>query len=217
MFYVFNTNGPVYEGSHERLSQIAAVRGVARPAALRTNAGGIDNGPEQQAAEALSAQAQAEQRQQALLRSAYGQEKPKQRQRLELVADVMTRGALSVQPRMSVEAAWQILTQHHVGQVPVVNDSDRVVGLLLRSDLAPPSLAKAPSAAMAQRRVQEVMLTPVPGVSEDTPLRRLAYVLMDTGLPGLPVTDAQGLLTGFVSRTDILRAVAADPPLDMWG
>ena len=40
---------------------------------------------------------------------------------------------------------------------------------------------------------------------------------MDTGLPGLPVTDAEGVLLGFVSRTDILRAVAADPPLDMWG
>jgi len=39
---------------------------------------------------------------------------------------------------------------------------------------------------------------------------------MDTGLPGLPVTDANGSLSGFVNRTDILRAVAADPPLDLW-
>ncbi|EJE48838.1 putative transcriptional regulator, contains C-terminal CBS domain containing protein, partial [Acidovorax sp. CF316] len=32
----------------------------------------------------------------------------------------------------------------------------------------------------------------------------------------LPVTDDTGRLTGFISRTDILRAVAADPPLDLW-
>ena len=37
-----------------------------------------------------------------------------------------------------------------------------------------------------------------------------------TGLPGLPVTDDAGVLSGFISRTDILRAVAADPPLDLW-
>jgi CBS domain-containing protein len=31
------------------------------------------------------------------------------------------------------------------------------------------------------------------------------------------VVDDNGTLTGFVSRTDILRAVANDPPLDVWG
>lgn len=215
MFYVFNTNGPMYEGSHERLSQIAAVRGVARPAALRSNTADIrERDTHQPAADTAGP---ATERQSAQLRSAYGQDAPKERQRLERVADVMTRGALTVHPHMTVEQAWTILSEHQVGQVPVVNDRDRVVGLLLRSDLAPPSLARAPSSGMARRQVQEVMLTPVPAVSEDTALRRLAYVLMDTGLPGLPVTDGQGLLSGFVSRTDILRAVAADPPLDMWG
>ncbi|MEG2281143.1 MAG: CBS domain-containing protein, partial [Comamonas sp.] len=46
---------------------------------------------------------------------------------------------------------------------------------------------------------------------------RVAHVLLDTGLPGLPVTDDLGHLSGFISRTDILRAVASDPPLDLWG
>ena len=60
------------------------------------------------------------------------------------------------------------------------------------------------------------MVSPIPTVSPDTGLRRLASVLLDTGLPGLPVTDEYGSLVGFISRTDILRAVAADPPLDLW-
>ncbi len=56
----------------------------------------------------------------------------------------------------------------------------------------------------------------VAGILPDTALRRVAGVLLDTGLPGLPVTDEAGVLIGFISRTDILRAVAADPPLDLW-
>ena len=46
--------------------------------------------------------------------------------------------------------------------------------------------------------------------------RRLARVLLDTGLPGLPVLDAQDQPLGFVSRTNLLLALVADPPLDLW-
>ncbi len=69
---------------------------------------------------------------------------------------------------------------------------------------------------LARRPVSEVMVSPVPTVAADTGLRRVAAVLLDTGLPGLPVTDEAGVLSGFIARTDILRAVAADPPLDLW-
>jgi CBS domain-containing protein len=64
--------------------------------------------------------------------------------------------------------------------------------------------------------VVDVMWTPVPSVSPDTDIRRVARVLLDTGLPGLPVVSEEGKVTGFVSRSDILRAVVADPPLDLW-
>jgi len=64
--------------------------------------------------------------------------------------------------------------------------------------------------------VVDLMWSPVPSVSASTDIRRLARVLLDTGLPGLPVVDDAGLVIGFASRSDILRAVVADPPLDLW-
>jgi CBS domain-containing protein len=70
--------------------------------------------------------------------------------------------------------------------------------------------------ALLVQPVVDVMWTPVPSVSPDTDIRRVARVLLDTGLPGLPVVDEEGKVTGFVSRSDILRAVVADPPLDLW-
>ena len=70
--------------------------------------------------------------------------------------------------------------------------------------------------ALQMQSVLEVMWTPVPSVAPDTDIRRLARVLLDTGLPGLPVVDDAGQVIGFVSRSDVLRAVVADPPLDLW-
>ena len=70
--------------------------------------------------------------------------------------------------------------------------------------------------ALLMQPVAEVMWSPVPSVAADTDIRRVARVLLDTGLPGLPVADEAGKVVGFVSRSDILRAVVADPPLDLW-
>ena len=143
------------------------------------------------------------------------------RQPLSKVSDVMSTSAVSVQPGALVNDAWQTLAEHKVAQAPVVDALGRVIGLLVRADMAPLDLLPEPGAVkqaieLARRPVSEVMVSPVPTVAAHTELRRVAAALLDTGLPGLPVTDEAGVLSGFISRTDILRAVAADPPLDLW-
>lgn len=238
MFFVFGPSGQMYRGGPENLARISAVRNVQRPQALRTRAMDPQADPpgpgftaqprptttaadpassgtpgtvvNLRAHEAVSAYAQTEQGPQAHTR-----------QPLTKVNDVMTTGGVSVAPDVRVNDAWQTLAEHQVAQAPVVDALGRVIGLLLRADMAPLDLLPEPGAVkqaidLARRPVAEVMVSPVPTVAPDTELRRVAAVLLDTGLPGLPVTDEVGVLSGFISRTDILRAVAADPPLDLW-
>ena len=224
MFFVFGPSGQMYRGGPENLSQISPVRRVQRPQALRTR--GADASvfsvetpppPPEQAAAGTSLRAQ-----DAVTAYAQAEQGPTlARQPLSRVRDVMTTGALTVQPDAVVNHAWQTLAEHGVSQAPVVGAQGRVVGLLLRADMAPLDLLPEPghiqaAIALARRTVSEVMVSPVPTVAPDTDLRRVASVLLDTGLPGLPVTDEYGNLVGFISRTDILRAVAANPPLDLW-
>lgn len=229
MFFVFGPSGQMYRGGPEKLAQISPVRRVQRPQALRTRAADVETfiletadpagpapapGPAPaavnlRAQDAVSAYAQTEQ----------GPTLP--RQPLSRVRDVMTTDTLAVQPATIVNNAWQTLAEHKIAQAPVVDAQGRVVGLLLRADMAPLDLLPEPghikeAIALARRPVSAVMVSPVPTVSPDTDLRRVATVLLETGLPGLPVTDESGLPVGFISRTDILRAVAADPPLDLW-
>ncbi|WP_312586945.1 CBS domain-containing protein [Comamonas terrigena] len=223
MFYVFGINGPMYHGGPERLSQIAPVRRVQRPQALNTLVADTDTDSStllpQPSTETTLRRVPAQSAVSAYASAAQG---PKEERRpLSLVRDVMTRGALTVSPRSMVNDAWQTLALHRVSQAPVLNDAQQVIGLLLRADMAPLDLLPTPGAvrdaiALTRRPVSEVMVTPVPTVAEDTDLRRVAGVLLDNGLPGLPVTDEQGHLAGFISRTDLLKAIASDPPLDLW-
>ena len=230
MFFVFGPSGQMYRGGPENLAQISSVRRVQRPQALRTRALDLPGEPvpvfpappHAATAEAATPAVVNLRLQDAVSAYAQTEQGPQHaRQPLTRVSDVMTRGALSVQPDARVNDAWQTLAEHKVAQAPVVDVLGRVVGLLVRADMAPLDLLPEPGAVkqaidLARRPVADVMVSPVPTVSADTELRRVAAVLLDTGLPGLPVTDEAGVLSGFISRTDILRAVAADPPLDLW-
>ncbi|MFN9726565.1 HPP family protein [Acidovorax sp.] len=229
MFFVFGPSGQMFRGGPENLARISAVRRVERPQALRTRPMDADAETPGPTAGLPATPATPRPPTATNLRmqdavNAYAQTEhgpPPARQPLTLVSDVMTVGGLSVPPDALVNNAWQTLAEHHVAQAPVVDALGRVIGLLLRADMAPLDLLPEPGAIkqaieLARRPVSEVMLSPVPTVSADAALRRVAAVLLDTGLPGLPVTDEAGVLAGFISRTDILRAVAADPPLDLW-
>lgn len=230
MFFVFGPSGQMYRGGPENLAQISSVQRVQRPQALRTRALDVPGDPVPifpappyaATAEATTPAVVNLRLQDAVSAYAQTEQGPQHaRQPLTRVSDVMTRGALSVQPDARVNDAWQTLAEHKVAQAPVVDVLGRVIGLLVRADMAPLDLLPEPGAVkqaidLARRPVADVMVSPVPTVAADTELRRVAAVLLDTGLPGLPVTDEAGVLSGFISRTDILRAVAADPPLDLW-
>lgn len=219
MFYVFGINGPMYQGGADRLSHITSVRGVQRPNGLRAGASGVEGQEAQVRSPAPSLSARAQGAVAAYLGTEQG---PKEeRHKIYSVHDVMTRGAVTLTPELSVEQAWQILAEKKIAQAPVLDTQGVVIGLLLRADMAPLALLPEPGAireaiAMAKRAVADVMITPVPAVSEDTELRRVTHVLLETGLPGLPVTNDLGHLSGFISRTDILRAIVSEPPLDLW-
>lgn len=199
MFFVYGTAGQVFSGNLEKMPQIPGVNRSARVRAFRptdvehrfelpANASGTGR-------EAMAAYTQAK------------QSKP-ERQPLTRVQEVMSDKVISVAQDATASEGWQLLAHHHIAQAPVLDARGTLVGLLIGADQLQSELAERP--------VSELMHTPVPAVAADTDIRRVAQALLDTGLPGLPVTDERGAVIGFVSRSDILRAVAADPPLDLW-
>ena len=58
---------------------------------------------------------------------------------------------------------------------------------------------------MKDLTVAEILTTPVLTVPEDWPLDRLARLLIDNNVTGVPVTAESGDVVGVVSMTDIVR------------
>lgn len=216
MFQVYGQQGRVFSGTLEQLRQLQPVSAVARARRAAAVATG------QEAPSSTHADAGGAPKQQAL--AAYNAVvSGGTRQPLSRVADVMHTPAHVVLADATVREAWRTLAQHGIGQAPVADAGGTLVGLLGRAELLPAAWlersAVDPAAwlTLLAQPVAKVMWSPVPCATPDTDLRRVASLLLDTGLPGLPVADDSGRVLGFVSRSDLLRALDHDPPLDLWG
>jgi CBS domain-containing protein len=130
---------------------------------------------------------------------------------------IMQRTVITVLDSNNVARAWQILRDHHIHQTPVLNDNAQLVGIVSERDLLTAiNIDAGQIVESLSRRVRDVMTTPVVAASPVTDIRRIAAVMLDNGVDGAPITTDNGRLVGFVSRSDILRAVVNDPPLSLW-
>ena len=63
--------------------------------------------------------------------------------------------------------------------------------------------------------VQDIMQTDVVTVAPETTARYLARLLADEEISGVPVVDADGMLAGVVSSTDLVRLAADDSGIEL--
>lgn len=143
------------------------------------------------------------------------------------IKDVMTRTVITVRPDTPIHEAARLMTQHGVSGLPVVDETDRPVGIISEGDLI---LRQKPRRAgwwqlffddgerLAREyrkavgaTVGEVMTTAVISVSPDLPISAAAAILHTRNVRRLPVM-ANGTLVGIVSRGDLVKALAAAPP-----
>lgn len=219
MFAVYGTSGQMFQGPFEELRKVAPSLRLSRARPVNAD---LDRPDFVEAVPGREYPARHSPAERALHAYADTQQGVGGRQQLRLVSDVMTREPVLLPDNLTVWEALQRMVEAGVSQMPVVNAQNRLVGALtwgdfMRLDRLPDPAANPLvwRARMAQS-VTEWMFSPVPSVEPETELRKLAVALLETGLPGLPVVAGDGTVQGYVSRSDILRAVTHDPPLDLW-
>lgn len=226
MLTVYGVAGRLFRGSLEQLRQIGNLGAVARS----KNVSPVGRGGRDASAASFDASPRLkpvagprdEARRTALAAYTDTQNPEQERHPLRRVSEIMSRPVHTLLDTATVQDAWKSLAQQGIGQAPVVDKNGSLVGLMSRADLM--HLEQLPSPdqsvlvwrAMLQQRVSDLMHTPVPAATPDADIRWVARALLDAELPGLPVVDEAGAVIGFVSRSDILRAVVGYPPLDLW-
>ena len=115
-------------------------------------------------------------------------------------ADIMTTNVITAQKDMVLTDVIALLLRWHISAMPVVDDEDRIVGIVSEIDLV--NLTFDGNAR--DTTVEEVMVTDIVSFSPDTELADLVQSFSKKHLRRVPIID-KGKVVGIVSRRDILR------------
>lgn len=140
-----------------------------------------------------------------------------QREAIVHAYQVMSQPVATVPLTLDIAAVLQRFRETGYRQLPVLDDRDRLVGLLSERDLLQFLVPDGDELAYLQgKTVADAVSAEVITADPITDVRRVARVMLDYRLGALPIVDERDTLVGLVSRSDILRGVSNDPPLSLW-
>jgi CBS domain-containing protein len=119
---------------------------------------------------------------------------------MSLARDLMTAHVIRVQPDMSLADIGRVLVAGRHAGLPVVDDDERVVGIINEAEVLGAVLDGLPSST----RVRDLMSNPVLVVDELSPLDEVMDLLRDGRVRHLPVVR-QERLVGIITPHDLLK------------
>ena len=143
--------------------------------------------------------------------------------------DIMTSGALTLEPDTDIATAAKLMLEKHLNGLPVVDSSGKLIGVLCQSDLvAQQKTISMPSLftildgfisfssnedlekevnKIAATKVEHAM-TPNPiTIEPDTSIEKIADLMVERKFYTLPVVE-NGKLVGVVGKEDVLKVLA---------
>ncbi|MFM9912898.1 MAG: HPP family protein [Methylophilaceae bacterium] len=207
MFMVYGVSGPTFSGSLEELRRVNALKRSSAPRRVASRATEFEAGTvfeDRPSVAAIKAY-------KALLQTDVD------RGPLYHAYQIMNNNVITLQDDDDVARAWQVLREHRIHQSPVLNAENRLVGIVSERDLLTTIYIKDGKVVDSMyRKVRDVMTSPVVAAELVTDIRRIATVMIEHGVDGVPILNENKALVGFISRTDILRSVITDPPVSLW-
>ena len=128
-------------------------------------------------------------------------------------SDIMRRKLVTLSPETPVMDAVASLLKHSISGAPVVDRSDRLLGILSELDCTN-HLVHCIVNNEPVGFVQDLMTQELQTVGPDATLLTLAHHFNEIRIRRLPVVNDEGMLLGQVSRRDLMKALhdAARPP-----
>lgn len=143
--------------------------------------------------------------------------------------DIMNKNVITVKAQDKVEDLVKILLDNKISGVPVVDEENKVVGIVSEGDLIYPEKSLHLPAfipvldgivflqsfkklekeikKMTAYKIEDVMVKKVVTVEEDMEIEEIVNVLLDKKINRVPVVNEENKLVGIITRSNILRHI----------
>ena len=119
-----------------------------------------------------------------------------------VVRQIMEDAVVTTTPTSSAMAVAEILSEHSLGSLPVVEEDGTLRGLVTEFDLLK---VVEQGKDLRDVSVSDIMTKDVVTATEDTPLMNLIHLLQERHLIRVPVVQGHKLV-GMVARRDVVFA-----------
>ncbi|MCK5505318.1 MAG: CBS domain-containing protein [Thermodesulfovibrionia bacterium] len=141
--------------------------------------------------------------------------------------DIMTKDVITIRDEATVEELARLLMEHRISGVPVVNDENKIEGIVTENDLIRknkrlhiPTVIRLFDAYlmvgsksmekeiknMAATTVDEICTRKVVSITEETSLDEIATIMAEQHVHLLPVLS-DGAVVGIVGKADVVRSM----------
>lgn len=118
-----------------------------------------------------------------------------------LAKDVMIRDIHTIHPNQRVALARLRMLRHGVGALPVVDEDDRLQGIITLRDI---DLAGNEAGSLL---VVDLMSSQLKTGLENTPILTIVETMLKTGIQRIPIVNSKNRLIGLVTQTTVIRTM----------
>jgi len=133
------------------------------------------------------------------------------------VSSVMSKPAVTINQDATAQEAANLMTSKKIKRLPVVDDQDKLVGIVSRVDILAAAMhtkareedLKPSSQISSSTKVSDIMRTQVPTVDLGTPILDVVKGLLESPIHRLIVVDEQNKVKGIIGSSDLMNAVSS--------
>ena len=133
------------------------------------------------------------------------------------VKDIMTKDVVYATTNYTVQELYNLIKEKGVSQIPITAFGKKIIGVVNKKIILTLLMNHIDEVeTILSRKIEDIFLPEVLTADPESDVRRVVKVMLDLKLDAIPIVDENDILVGIVSKTDVLKAVANLPKLQLW-